>query len=99
VTRWFPSLTRASSPGGNSARSLSRWVALEPAVSLTGIYYLGALRAAEEITRVLGHSTEAQEYRRLFDAGSRWTDANLGRTLAFSDDIVVAPGKDLTILL
>ena len=56
-------------------------------------------RAAEEITRVLGHSTEAQEYRRLFDAGSRWTDANLGRTLAFSDDIVVAPGKDLTILL
>ena len=26
-------------------------MALEPAVSLTGIYYLGALRAAEEITR------------------------------------------------
>ena len=51
MPRWFPSLTRASSPGGNSARSLSRWVALEPAVSLTGIYYVGALRAAEEIAR------------------------------------------------
>lgn len=44
---------------------------------LSGIYYLGALRAAEEIARVLGHSTEAREYRRLFEAGSRWTDANL----------------------
>ena len=44
---------------------------------LTGIYYLGALRAAEEIAHALGATAEAREYRRLFDAGSRWTDANL----------------------
>lgn len=44
---------------------------------LTGIYYLGGLRAAEEIARALGATAEALEYRRLFEAGSRWTDAHL----------------------
>jgi non-lysosomal glucosylceramidase len=40
-----------------------------------GIYYLGALRAMEEMARALGEP--ADEYRKLFEAGSRWIDANL----------------------
>jgi len=44
---------------------------------LCGIYYLGALRAGEEIARALGDASSAQEYRRLFDHGSRWIDQNL----------------------
>jgi non-lysosomal glucosylceramidase len=44
---------------------------------LCGIYYLGALRAAEEMGRAAGDNTSAAEYRRLFDQGSRWIDAHL----------------------
>jgi len=44
---------------------------------LCGIYYLGALRAAEEIARVVGDAPAAGEYRRLFASGSKWVDANL----------------------
>jgi uncharacterized protein (DUF608 family) len=44
---------------------------------LCGIYYLGALRAAEEMARAAGDAASAAEYRRLFENGSRWTDANL----------------------
>jgi uncharacterized protein (DUF608 family) len=42
-----------------------------------GIYYLGGLRAGEEMARAAGDNAAADEYRRLFDKGSRWTDANL----------------------
>ncbi len=44
---------------------------------LCGIYYLGALRAAEEMARCLGDNYSATEYRRVFEQGTRWTDANL----------------------
>lgn len=44
---------------------------------MCGIYYLGALRACEEMARAAGDSASAQEYRRLFENGSRWIDANL----------------------
>jgi len=44
---------------------------------LCGIYYLGALRAGEEIARVLGDQDSAAEYHRLFVNGSRWIDQNL----------------------
>lgn len=44
---------------------------------LCGIWYLGALRAGEEMARALGDSTSAQEYRRLFENGKTWIDANL----------------------
>ena len=43
---------------------------------LCGIYYLAALRAAEEMARAMG-DTSAGEYRSLFESGSRWLDANL----------------------
>lgn len=44
---------------------------------LCGIYYLGGLRAAEEMSRAVGDAASANEYRRLFESGSRWIDANL----------------------
>ncbi|MDE3165476.1 MAG: hypothetical protein KGN36_06705 [Acidobacteriota bacterium] len=44
---------------------------------LCGIYYLGALRAGEEMARVVGDTASAAEYRRLFASGSQWIDANL----------------------
>ncbi len=42
-----------------------------------GIYYLAALRAGEEMAREVGDASAAAEYRRLFENGSRWIDANL----------------------
>jgi uncharacterized protein (DUF608 family) len=44
---------------------------------MCGIYYLGALRAGEEMARAMGDSKSADEYRRLFAQGSAWIDANL----------------------
>ncbi len=44
---------------------------------LCGIYYLGALRAAEEMGRALDDSQAAEDYHKLFVAGRKWTDANL----------------------
>jgi len=44
---------------------------------LCGIYYLGALRAGEEIAHVLGDEESAREYHRLFESGKRWFDQNL----------------------
>ena len=44
---------------------------------LCGIYYLGALRASEEMARRMGDTASAAEYHRLFTQGSRWIDANL----------------------
>ncbi len=42
-----------------------------------GVYYLAALRAGEEMATALGETQAAAEYRRLWQQGSRWTDANL----------------------
>jgi uncharacterized protein (DUF608 family) len=42
-----------------------------------GIFYLGALRAGEEMARAVGDNASAAEYRALFDRGSQWIDANL----------------------
>jgi len=44
---------------------------------MCGIYYLGALRAAEEMARAAGDTTSAATYRAIFEKGSKWTDANL----------------------
>lgn len=44
---------------------------------LCGIYYLGALRAGEEMARAAGDTKAAEDYRKLFDSGSKWIDANL----------------------
>jgi non-lysosomal glucosylceramidase len=44
---------------------------------MCGIYYLGGLRAGEEMARAAGDSASAETYRNLFEQGSRWIDANL----------------------
>jgi non-lysosomal glucosylceramidase len=44
---------------------------------LCGIYYLGALRAVEEMAAVVGDATMRDEARRLFVSGRDWIDANL----------------------
>jgi non-lysosomal glucosylceramidase len=44
---------------------------------LCGIWYLGGLRAGEEMAKAMGDAEAAQEYRRLFEQGSRWIDENL----------------------
>ena len=42
-----------------------------------GIWYLGALRSAEEMARYLGEDDFADTCRDLFEKGSKWIDANL----------------------
>jgi uncharacterized protein (DUF608 family) len=44
---------------------------------LCSIYYLGALRAAEEMARAMGQKDSADDYRRLFESGRAWIDKNL----------------------
>lgn len=44
---------------------------------LCGIYYLGALRAGEEMALAAGDRASAEEYRRIFEQGRQWIDANL----------------------
>ncbi len=44
---------------------------------MCGIYYLGALRAGEEMAHAVGDEASATEYRRLFENGRKWIDANL----------------------
>ncbi len=44
---------------------------------MCGIYYLGALRAGEEMARAAGDAAPAAEYRKLFDSGRKWIDENL----------------------
>lgn len=44
---------------------------------MCGIYYLGGLRAAEELARAAGDRSSADTYQMLFEQGSRWIDANL----------------------
>lgn len=43
----------------------------------SGILYLGALRAAEEMAKVMGETSKAAEYRALFKRGARWMDRRL----------------------
>jgi non-lysosomal glucosylceramidase len=44
---------------------------------MCSVWYLGALRACEEMARALGETSAADQYRKLFNEGSRWIDANL----------------------
>lgn len=45
--------------------------------TMMGSFYLGALRAGEEMARYLGEADAADEYRRLFERGRRWMDEHL----------------------
>ena len=55
-------------------------------------WYLGALRAAEEMARYMGEDEFADKCRKLFKSGSTWTDANLFNGEYYEQQIIV-PGK------
>ena len=55
-------------------------------------WYLGALRAAEEMARFLGDQEFTSKCRRLFRSGSKWIDENLFNGEYYEQQIV-APGK------
>jgi uncharacterized protein (DUF608 family) len=64
-----------------------------------GVWYLGALRAAEEMARHLGEDDFARECRRLFESGRAWIDARLWNGEYYEHHVVppksredVAPG-------
>ncbi len=59
-----------------------------------GAWYLGALRAAEEMARYVGDADFAADCRGLFDNGSKWLDANLFNGDYYEHRIRPAPGKD-----
>jgi non-lysosomal glucosylceramidase len=44
---------------------------------LCGVWYLGALRAGEEMALAMGDDASARQYRRLFESGSKWIDGHL----------------------
>ncbi len=52
-----------------------------------GIWYLGALRAAEEMTRFAGDSAFADECRRLYELGSAWLDEHLFNGEFYEQDV------------
>jgi non-lysosomal glucosylceramidase len=58
---------------------------------MCSIWYLGALRSCEEMGRALGDHTAATEYRKLFDQGSQWIDANLFNGSFYIQQIVGYP--------
>ena len=62
-----------------------------------GIWYLGALRAMEEMARHLGESDFADDCRRLYENGSAWIDANLFNGDYYEHEIRPASGKDAVL--
>ena len=59
---------------------------------LMSVWYLGALRAAEEMARHLGENDFARTCRDLFERGSIWLDANLFNGEYYEQEI--RPPKD-----
>jgi uncharacterized protein (DUF608 family) len=45
--------------------------------TMMGSFYLGALRAAEEMARYLSEDEKADEYRTVFESGKAWMDEHL----------------------
>ena len=62
-----------------------------------GIWYLGALRAMEEMARHLGESNFADDCRRLYENGSGWIDANLFNGDYYEHEIRPASGVDAVL--
>ena len=59
---------------------------------LMGAWYLGALRAGEEMAGYLGDGDFASKCRDLFEKGSRWIDANLFNG-EYYEQRIVPPGE------
>ncbi|MBV8550478.1 MAG: hypothetical protein JOY54_04205 [Acidobacteriaceae bacterium] len=62
---------------------------------LCGIYYLGALRAAEEMAMAVGDRSAATIYRRLFENGKTWLDANLFNGSYYVQKIAAHPASTI----
>ncbi len=62
-----------------------------------GIWYLGALRAMEEMARHLGEDDFADDCRRLYENGSAWIDANLFNGDYYEHEIRPAAGSDAVL--
>jgi len=60
---------------------------------LTGLWYLGALRAAEEMARHIGEDEFAETCRDVFSRGSAWIDEHLFNGEYYEQQIV-APGEE-----
>lgn len=45
--------------------------------TMMGSFYLGALRAGEEMARHLGENEKADEYKAIYESGKAWMDKNL----------------------
>ena len=60
-----------------------------------GIWYLGALRAMEEMARHLYEFEFADDCRRLYENGSAWIDANLFNGEYYEHEIRPASGRDV----
>ena len=62
---------------------------------LCGIWYLGALRAGDEMARALGDGVAAREYHRLFESGKKWIDANLFNGEYYIQKVVGRAAEDV----
>ncbi len=61
---------------------------------LVGSFYLGALRAGEEIARRLGDAESAARYRRLFESGRAWIDTHLWNGEYYEQRVNLEAGRD-----
>ena len=59
-----------------------------------GVWYLGALRAAEEMARHVGEDDFAEKCRGLFESGSQWIDAHLFNGEYYEHEIRPAVSDD-----
>ena len=55
--------------------------------TMTGLLYLGALRAAEEIARAVGEEAQADEYRRIYESGRRRVESDLWNGAYFIQEV------------
>jgi hypothetical protein len=60
--------------------------------TMMGSFYLGALRAAEEMARYLGEEEKADEYKSIFESGKAWMDEHLFNGEWYRQE--VRPGGD-----
>ena len=56
-----------------------------------GFWYLGALRAAEEMAFVMEENDFAEKCRHLFEKGSTWLDSNLFNESIMSTRLLILP--------
>jgi non-lysosomal glucosylceramidase len=66
---------------------------------LCGIYYLGALRACEEMARAVGEDDSANTYRALYEKGRQWIDTNLFQGEFYTQQIRGYPADQIALHL